>query len=358
MELKQINEKALEKTMENYKKAYMGEKNILVTANWAQDYTAPGFVQYQDIEEEFKSAISLYNVKCEAHLEGFDNIPMIRIVSGCATWTMAMAYGCEMVVSDNRIGVKHIIEDAQDAYKIKKLENVHEHGVFPLINGRILEFQRRYGNVLIGASDNQSPNDILTEVVSSETAMIAMYDEPETMHYLLDIFTESDIEINKYQQSIINNYSGHQQWSYLPFGIFVADDNAAFLSPNTYEEFAKPYNERLAKEFGGVSLHCCMKYEQNLKLMGETEGFMAFDPQTDFNNSEIIIESIRGKKAVWNVNNAPWQKNHDREYSDEVMLKNAIDLAKGNNGMIIDVWGDNKDEALKLADKIREYANK
>ena len=68
-------------------------------------------------------------------------------------------------------------------------------------------------------------------VVNSESAMIAMYDDPDAMHYLLDIFTQSDIEFNKYQQSIIKNYSGHQQGKYLPFGSFVADDNSSFLSP-------------------------------------------------------------------------------------------------------------------------------
>ncbi len=358
MNIKQVNKLQLEKAMSSYKRAYMGEKNIVVTANWTQDYVAPPHVQYENMEEEFKSAISAYNVGCEAHLEGFDNVPVIRIVSGCSTWTMAMAYGCEMVVVDNRIAVKHLIEDAEDAYKIKKKDHIYEHGVYPLINERIIEFQRRYGDIMIGASDNQSPNDILTEVVNSETAMCAMYDEPEAMHYLLDIFTESDIELNKYQQSIIKNYGGHQPGQYLPFGIFVADDNASFLSPDTYEEFAKPYNERLAKEFGGVSLHCCMKYEHNLKHMGNTQGFMAFDPQTDFNNPQTIIESIKGTKAVWVVNNAPWQKNKDREYSDEIMLKKAIDLAKGQNGMLISVYGDTKDNALRLADSIREYANK
>ena len=128
-----------------------------------------------------------------------------------------------------------------------------------------MEFQRRYGDVMISASDNQSANDILTVVVNSEEAMCAMYADPEPIHYLLNLFTQSDIELNRFQQSIIHNYGGHKQGEYFPYGIFVADDNAAFLSPETYIEFDRPYNEILAKEFGGIGMHCCMKYEQNIK---------------------------------------------------------------------------------------------
>ena len=85
--------------MKIIKEFITGEKNIIVNTYWNQDYIAPGYVQYKDIEEEFKTVISGYNANCEAHVEGFGNIPIIRIVAGCETWTMAMAYGCEMVLS-------------------------------------------------------------------------------------------------------------------------------------------------------------------------------------------------------------------------------------------------------------------
>jgi len=358
-EIMQANKMLLEQSMEKHKKVYSGDKDIIVTAHgWNNGYYASPLAMYNSMEEEFKTQILAYNANCEAHLNGFDNIPTIRIVAGCATWTMAMAYGCEMVISDDRIAVKHMIDDVQDAFNVKKPDKIYEHGVYPKITERILEFQRRYGDIMISASDNQSPNDILTEVVNSEEAMCAMYSDPEPIHYLLNLFTQSDIELNKFQQSIIKNYGGHQPGAYLPFGIFLADDNASFLSPETYNEFDRPYNEILAKEFGGVGLHCCMKYEQNLKNMSETEGFLLFDPQTDFNNIDIIADSLKGKNAVWNLNNAPWQKNKDRGYSDEQMLKNAIDRIGGKNGIIVNAYGETKDEAFKLAASIKEYALK
>jgi len=354
----QVNNARLEVSKEKYKKVYSGCKDIIVTAHWTQDYVVPPLTMYNSMEEEFKSAISNYNVNCEAHLNGFDNVPTIRIVAGCATWTMAMAYGCEMVISDDRIAVKHMIEDIEDAFEIQKIDKIYEHGVYPIITERIIELQRRYGNIMISASDNQSPNDILTEVVSSEEAMCAMYSDPEPLHHLLNLFTQSNIELNRFQQSIISNYGGHQAGAYLPFGIFLADDNSSFLSPETYNDFDRPYNEILAKEFGGVGLHCCMKYEHNIRDMAETEGFFLFDPQTDFNSIDVIADSLKGKKAAWNVNNAPWQKNKDREYSDEQMIKNAIDKIGGQNGMVINVYGDTKHEALKLAEVIKEYSEK
>jgi hypothetical protein len=356
--LKNVDNVKLNNAIKTVTDLYNGKKGVVVTANYYTGKYATPMQVFKNMETEFEMVSDGYNVQANGLEQGFDNIPIIRMVSGCSTWTMAFAYGCKMIDCDEKISAQHLIKDIKDVYSLKKPENIASAGVYPIIEERILEFQRRYGNVLISSSDLQSPNDVLTEIMDTEEAIIAMYDEPEAIKHLLSMITESTKEKIYWQKSIINNYSGNKCFAYSPKGIFLADDNAAFLSPSIYEEFDRPYNEILSDEFGGVGLHCCMKFEQNIQLMADTKGFMDFDPQTDFNSIDIISKSLKGKNAIHQLNNAPFQKNLHREYSDEIMLKNAIDEMIEHSSIYCSVYGDTPDQAFDLAYKIKDYVAK
>jgi hypothetical protein len=101
-----------------------------------------------------------------------------------------------------------------------------------------------------------------------------------------------------------------------------------------------------------------MKYQQNLKHMANTKGFSSFDPQTDYNDADMILDAISEKTAVWVVHNAPWNRIKNRGYSDEEMLKKCIDISEGKCGLEILVFADTEDETLRLADKIKNYADR
>jgi hypothetical protein len=65
----------------------------------------------------------------------------------------------------------------------------------------------------------------------------------------------------------------------MPRGMHVSDDNAAFLSPGIYRDFALPYINRLSDAFGGIHFHCCMGHAQNLSNMSSAKGFQSLDCQ-------------------------------------------------------------------------------
>jgi len=48
-------------------------------------------------------------------------------------------------------------------------------------------------------------------------------------------------------------------------GIFMSDDLQAVLNAELYREFAVPYNEILAAEFGGLGLHSCGRILHNIE---------------------------------------------------------------------------------------------
>ena len=352
-----INSKKIEENREKYKKLYKSKDKIIVRGHFYSGVSYSQVDLLESWEKEFEALVANHNMHMESANLGLDNIPSIAFDFGAAAYLMNLAYGGKLIKIGGRINGGHIIDNIDDVFKILKPEKIYECGLYPEIFERINLFQDNYKEVMIPISDNQSPIDVLTCIFESSNAILGMYDEPEKIHYLMNIITDSIIEINMHFENEINNFGGFSSEGYLPYGIHVSDDNAAFLSPKIYEEFAKPYMEKLAKEFGKLSFHCCMGYEQNLESMASIKGFSKFDPQVDFNNIDKIIDVISNKKAIWVVNNWPFQKNKSRKQSDESLFKEIIDRTDGKTNLLIDVYDYDKEKATDMALRIKDYAN-
>ena len=353
----QINKQAVEVNKKKYEDVYKGNKKIVVTAEWDSDFGVGQTGSYNCMEDLFKASLSTYNRKCYAVNEGFDNVPVVNLDLGATSWFMGIAYGNKMIFNGDLINAQPQFFNASDAFKIKKIDKIYNYGIFPRITEYINKFQQLFEDIPITICDNQSPIDVVTQIIHSEAAMIGMFEEKEALHYLLDIVTDSIIEYNRYLENTIQCFAGFQPSTYLPFGIHIADDDCAFLSPETYREFAKPYNERLSDEFGGIVHHCCMGQAQNLQNVTSMRGFLGFDAMPDYNPVDDIINAIDGKGA-WNVYNYSFARRPDSTVSEEKWFKNLIDLTEGRCGLILNVYSSRKDEALALAAKIKEYGDK
>jgi uroporphyrinogen-III decarboxylase len=249
------------------------------------------------------------------------------------------------------INTKPRYHEAEQLFDIEKPKDITRAGYYGEIEKRMLEIVKRLGDVYFVPSDTQSPIDVLTEILQTEAAMLAMFDEPEALHYLLKMLTETIRDILVHQRSIVKNMIGYGHDYPIPYGVHLSDDNAAFLSPSTYGEFALPYNSELSRAFGGVTLHCCMNYRQNMKIMTETDGFLGFDPQTPFNPVDDIVDAITGK-GFWRV----WDR--DRDIEPLEYYKDLIDRTGGRCGLLLDTSGACKDEALRLAYAVKDHAAK
>lgn len=349
-----LDKKQLDNIKQKYYELYKGNQKIIVTAEWDADYSIDQITALENAEEEYKSIISSYNSNCIAVQEGFDNVPVCSFFSAIS-WLMALAYGCDLLKINGLVNAAPRFYNVKDAFKLQRCEKIYNYGLYPIITERIMEFQRRWGDVPITISDNQSPIDVVTTIMHSEEAMLAMYDEGEAIHHLLNIVTGSVIEVNRFLESIINNFAGFLSGVYLPFGMHISDDDAAFLSPNFYKEYAKPYSERLSDEFGGIAFHCCMGHAQNLENFASTKGFIGFDAMPDYNPMDKVLSAI-DKKGVWSVYNYPFAKRDNRTETDEETFKRIIDQTVGKCGLFLIVYEPKKDDALRLAQKVKDYA--
>lgn len=327
-----------------------GHTDVLVKPEWTAGrfdmFNQPAC--YNDFETEFRLYLSYYNMLSEAADRGYDNIPFMRVDFCRVAYLMAIAYGCKPIEMETVINAKPYILQTDDIWTVKKPEVIWEHGFYPEIIRRMREIERRLGPVGFVSSDTQSPIDVLTEIVDMEEVLCAMYDDDEPVHYLLNILTESIEEINRHQGEVVTNWIGYGHDYPITRGIHLSDDNAAFLSPNIYEVFAKPYAERLAEAFNGVTLHCCMRYVQNIEIMSKTKGLLGFDPQLAHHTEAEILPYAQGKfiRVFW----------PPAEGDRLAFYKKLIDDTEGICGLMIEVVGTERDDVLRMSEAVMNYA--
>jgi len=192
--------------------------------------------------------------------------------------------GCEYFVDRSTTWVKPLKTSGA-------VKRIVERGVPDFTTGlaaRVLETQVIFKGYLedsgldeyihIFQSDNQGPFDC-ADMMWGEPIYYAMYDEPELVHALLELVTQTTIAFVKEQQKIlgVNDGSMYYWWWKLPGGVRVVDDMTTAISPASYAEFSKPYAEKLFEAFGGGYMHYCGHTLQNQELRVATKGLSAID---------------------------------------------------------------------------------
>ena len=134
-----------------------------------------------------------------------------------------------------------------------------------LVMDSIRYYRERIGDAIpIACTDTQSPIDTATLIWQTDSFFLACHDEPETVHRLLSMVTDVIIEFSLAQLEAIGSNParpGHNACLSRSRGrmkgIGLSDDLATVVSPSVYEEFSRPYNERIADALGGVVIHSC-----------------------------------------------------------------------------------------------------
>ena len=92
-------------------------------------------------------------------------------------------------------------------------------------------------------ADSQSPLDC-TALLWGNEIYTAMFDEPDLVHALLDLITQTTIAFVRRQKEILGEPPEwmYHWWYRVPGGVRVVDDTTINLSPTMYAEFARPYN--------------------------------------------------------------------------------------------------------------------
>lgn len=138
--------------------------------------------------------------------------------------------------------------------------------------------------------DLQGPMDIC-ELLWGSDIFVDLYDEPERVHEMLELITETYIAFMRKWHTIapvIGEFSTH--WGMLQKGrIMIRDDSAMNLSPEMFDEFIAPYDGRLLEELGGGCIHACGRVDHYIESASHLPKLHAFNmSQPSYNDMETV----------------------------------------------------------------------
>ena len=240
-----------------------------------RNYSAPPkidwpYISCNDAIGDFDKMIVAQLADCSKTLaNGVGNFMTVR--SNYGTGILSSVFGAEIFWMEDRLNTlptSKPIPGAADT--IKRLLDTGAPDLNTGLGGKTFEMGRRYAAafapypkiskwVAVYHPDIQGPMDI-AELVWGSPIFCEFYDQPELVHSFLALVTETYSRFMREWQGIIaprgDGYSFH--WGMLHKGaIMLRDDSAMNLSGDTFEEFVKPYDQRLLDEFGGGAIHFC-----------------------------------------------------------------------------------------------------
>ena len=219
---------------------------------------------------------------CEQHLLAVDDDFQPYLTPYYGTGILASGFGCQTVFAPGRDPAVSgpCLTSISDAARLR-LPDPQKDGLLP----RVLEtaaYMRAHGPYPVSLTDSQSPLDELILMCGHERLYLWMYDQPELVHHLMELVTEAFIQWVKAQKAVTGEprdicYGEQGVWVPPGVGVWIADDEAVFISPKLYAEFVAPYYSRIFKEFGGGVLHFCGDGSQHGPALLQIEGLRAIN---------------------------------------------------------------------------------
>lgn len=217
---------------------------------------------------------------------------MYTIRANYGVGTVASMFGCEISLTMNNMPWCEALSERQLLEALDRgVPDVTAAGLGP----RVLETERfyletlaRYPNlskaVRVFICDTQGPYDT-AHLVMGHRIYTEMYDNPDLVHRLLDLVTQTYSRFTQVQKELIgegNDWSFHSMTK-VRGGVRICEDAPTNISPSAYLEFCRPYNERALAEFGGGWIHYCGRGHQILPHILDTPGVYG----VNFGNPEM-----------------------------------------------------------------------
>jgi hypothetical protein len=147
--------------------------------------------------------------------------------------------------------------------------------------------------------DLQGPFDV-AHLLWGPGILIALYDEPELVHALLDLVTETYIAwLRRWQARFGENTALTAHWNIMMRGgAMVRDDTAVMLSPAHYREFVRPYDQRILDAFGGC-IHFCGRGAAFVGDMVESRNLYGLHiSQPELNDMDTVWRLCQERRLV------------------------------------------------------------
>lgn len=241
------------------------------------------------------------------HYQAGDYYPL-SIRANYGTVILPSIFGAEYQLTETSLPWAHHIAGGRDA--IRRLIDAGIPDVRSGLGARCFDTADYYREMLapyptlaaattIYHPDLQGPFDV-AHLIWGPDIFLALFDCPDLVHDLLDLIVRGYIHwLTRWKeaQGEGNDFTSH--WSIMmKGGAMVRDDTPIMLSRAQYEEFVKPYDQRILDAFGGA-IHYCGRGDQFVASMAESENLYAINAsQPDWNDMDLLWRVTRENRLV------------------------------------------------------------
>jgi hypothetical protein len=264
-----------------------------------------------------------------------DYIPFLEPWFGVGVY--ANAFGAEYVWIEGTSAQTHYVAFSPEQASRLQAMDIGQSPVMRTVLEAIDYFvDQTRGEIPISCTDTQSPFDTATLLWETSSFFTSMHTDPQVVHALLDRITVLIEEFSRVQiEHMGTTWSrpGHIMVSATGGpGFSVSDDNIVMVGPDDYASVAVPYNERLARTFGGLAVHSCGNFERQLPALMQTEGLVmvdgAFSGRCDPNPNldyELFRDTLKGTGVMLQARmHLDWPEILPRLYDPDLRLVAAV----------------------------------
>jgi len=180
------------------------------------------------------------------------------------TDVVASAFGCAWrepeLPTEDPVAYGTCIDTVQDIAKLK-MPDFTKAGLMPRVLETI-DYAVASSDLPVGITDANSPLSTAAKMCGYDKFFVWMYEEPQAIHDLMRIVTDTFIawvrEQKKHIGEPLNQSNGLMGvWAPEGLGVWLSDDDLVSISAEHYREFVVPQYNRIFETFGGGNVHFC-----------------------------------------------------------------------------------------------------
>jgi hypothetical protein len=259
----------------------------------------------------YTDCASAFRYQMDKIARHFSDIPNDAYVPFLHPWygtgVLASAFGIKIICNPKADPAVDIgtIQNPEDIDSLQ-LPVPGKSGAMPIVTGMI-DYFLAHSDLPVGFTDCQGPLATAFQIAGYDHLSYWMYDEPERVHKLMALISDALIAWVKFQKELTSQplAGGSYPLSVkLPAGhggVWLSDDDSVIIGADLYNEFVRPYNEKVLAAFGGGCIHYCGNSTQNIENYCNTKGVTAINNFT-LDNIEAaakIRRALREKGIVY-----------------------------------------------------------
>jgi len=211
--------------------------------------------------------------------------------------TIPSYFGCIEEVASASTKVKSIINQPSDVYNLTEVGFVQGTEGYEMLEKMRYYRQRTKGLLPIYETDMQGPFSVASQIWGVEEFLIAIYDCPDEVNYLIQKCTDTIIKyfnlmLEAVEGDLIPMHCFPLMWFPKEKGVAVSEDLAAVVSPTMIREFVRPYLEQIAEKFGGVVMHSCGSINHIVKELNQVKGMVGINCSSTETDIEMMSEDL------------------------------------------------------------------